>query len=264
MANEYSVEMKGISKSFGRVQAVIDVDLELRRGEILGLVGDNGAGKSTLMKLLSGMCLPDQGEIWIHGKKAAIQSPLDARSYGIEMIYQDLALFENLDITSNVFIGRELRRSILGLPFLDKRRMRVEVERILDRLNIGIESTELLVGGLSGGQRQCVAIGRALSFEASVMIMDEPSAALGVKESSTVLKIIESLRDHGISVIMISHRIPDILAIGDRVMIMKGGRRVGVLDVAHCTLDDCVDLIVRGATAEQSLNLSDVSERVAQ
>jgi simple sugar transport system ATP-binding protein len=246
VTGEYVVEMRGISKSFGQVQAVKDVNLELRRGEILGLVGDNGAGKSTLMKILTGLYAPDEGEIWVEGKRATLRSPQDARPYGIEMIYQDLALFDNLDVAANVYIGRELKRPILGIPFLDHRGMHTEVRKVLQRLRIGIDSPDLLVGGLSGGQRQCTALARALSFEAKVLIMDEPTAALGVHEVSTLLKLVEGLKAHGVSIIMISHRLPDILAVGDRVMVMKGGRRVGILEVAVCTLDDCVELIVRG------------------
>lgn len=267
MTSEYILEMRSISKSFGQVQAVKEVDLELRRGEILGLVGDNAAGKSTLMKVLSGLHMPDEGEIWIDGERATIRSPLDARSYGIEMIYQDLALFENLDITANVFIGREHGRSILGIPVLDKKRMRSAVGSVLGRLKVDIESPDLLVEGLSGGQRQCVAVARALSFESRVLIMDEPTASLGVREVNTVLGIVEGLKDHGVSIIMISHRIPDILAVGDRVLVLKEGRRVGLLEVSECTLDDCVDLIVRGYAGRddkggETLNLSDSDQGV--
>ena len=256
MATENILEMRGISKSFGHVEAVKDVDLELRRGEILGLVGDNGAGKSTLMKVLSGLHVPDKGEIWVEGQQVTMRSPQDARPHGIEMIYQDLALFDNLDVSANVFIGRELKRSILGLPFLDHKRMHREVRKALDRLRIGIDATDLMVGGLSGGQRQCTAVARALSFDAKILVMDEPTAALGVKEVNTLLGIVRGLKAHGVSMIMISHRIPDILSVGDRVMVMKGGRRVGVLDVAQCTLDDCVELIVRG-DAPRGTNGSD-------
>lgn len=246
MTDQYVVEMVDISKSFGGVVALDGVDLQLQRGEILGIVGDNGAGKSTLMKILSSLHLPDKGKIHIDGQLVAFAAPQDARASGVEMIYQDLALFDNLDITANVYIGRELSRSILGIPFLDKRRMHAEAQQLFERLNIGIESTEQLVSGLSGGQRQSVAVGRALSFNCKVLIMDEPTAALGVKEVKTLLKIIAGLRDQGMSIIIISHRIPDLMAIGDRVMVMKGGRRVGMLKVADCTVDDCVDLIVRG------------------
>ncbi len=246
MTSEYVLEMRGVSKSFGFVQAVKDVDLELRRGEILGLVGDNGAGKSTLMKILTGLYVPDEGEIRVEGQKVSFRSPKDVRPHGIEMVYQDLALFDNLDVAANVYIGRELKRTILGIPFLDHKGMHAEVRKVLDRLKIGIRSPDLSVGGLSGGQRQCTALARALSFDAKVLIMDEPSAALGVHEVSTMLKLVEGLKARGVSIIMISHRIPDILTIGDRIMVMKGGRRVGILEVALCTLDDCVDLIVRG------------------
>ena len=247
MSNEHVVEMRGISKTFGTVQALNDVDLELRRGELLGLVGDNAAGKSTLMKTLFGSVIPDAGEIFIEGKKAELRNPRDAQALGLAMIYQDLAVFNNLDVAANVFTGREYTRRILGITFLNRKRMEEESQALLDRLRINISSSKLLVERMSGGQRQMVAVARAIGFDARILIMDEPTAALGVKEANTLLDLMAGLRDQGISIILITHRISDVLAIGDRVMVLKGGERQGVLDVEDSTLEDIESLIVRGA-----------------
>ena len=247
MSNEHVVEMRGISKTFGAVQALNDVDLELRRGELLGLVGDNAAGKSTLMKTLFGSVIPDAGEIFIEGEKAELRNPRDAQALGLAMIYQDLAVFNNLDVAANVFTGREYTRRILGITFLNRKRMEEESQALLDRLRINISSSKLLVERMSGGQRQMVAVARAIGFDARILIMDEPTAALGVKEANTLLDLMAGLRDQGISIILITHRISDVLAIGDRVMVLKGGERQGVLDVEDSTLEDIESLIVRGA-----------------
>jgi simple sugar transport system ATP-binding protein len=243
------LSLRGISRAFGHVQALSEVDLELHRGEILGIVGDNGAGKSTLMKVIAGTVPADAGRIDIDGSRVAIQTPADARNLGIEMIYQDLALFNNLSISANIFIGREPTRGLSGLlGFLRERRMHTKSRELLDRLNIQISSTRLLVEGLSGGQRQMVAIARAIAFESRILIMDEPSAALGATESATVLEIIRGLHEHGVTVMVISHRIPEVLGIADRVLVMKGGRRVAIVDAKTTSVEDCVNLIVSGET----------------
>ncbi len=247
MSNDHVVEMRGISKQFGTVQALKNVDLELRRGELLGLVGDNAAGKSTLMKTLFGSVIPDAGEIFIEGAKAELRNPRDAQALGLAMIYQDLAVFNNLDVAANVFTGREYTRRFLGITFLNRKRMEVESQALLDRLRINISSSKLLVERMSGGQRQMVAVARAIGFDARILIMDEPTAALGVKEANTLLDLMAGLRDQGISIILVTHRISDVLAIGDRVMVLKGGERQGVLDVEDSTLEDIESLIVRGA-----------------
>jgi simple sugar transport system ATP-binding protein len=240
--NDYIVEMKGISKSFGAVQALKKVDLELRRGEILGLVGDNAAGKSTLMKTLAGAYVPDEGEILIEGQVVSINNPQDARAAGISMVYQDLALFNNMDVASNIFVRRELRKG----AFLDMGAMREETRKLLNSLKINISSPSLLVAKMSGGQRQMVACARAMAFESKILLLDEPTAALGVKEANTLLALIKEWKDQGMSIILITQRIPDILAIGDRVMVMKAGVRQGILAVSDSTLEDVVDLIVKG------------------
>ncbi len=253
MENEHVVQMKGISKGFGAVQALKNVDLELRRGEILGLVGDNGAGKSTLVKVLYGAMAPDEGEILVEGQVAQMRSPRDAQALGIGMIYQDLALFNNLDVAANVFTGRETTRRWLGLSFLDQRPMYEQTTQLVNRLKVKIASPRMLVEKMSGGQRQMVAVARAIGCECKILIMDEPTAALGVKEATTLLEIISGLKEQGISIILITHRLPDVLTVGDRIMVLKGGERVGMLQVGRCSLDDVVTCIVRGR-ADGTLN----------
>jgi len=221
------VEMRSIRKTFAAVQALRGVDLVLHHNEVLGLVGDNAAGKSTLMKVLSGAYIPDEGEILIEGQKAHMANPLDARRLGIEMVYQDLALANNLDVTSNVFLGREAVSLELG-PFgvMDSRRMELEARRLLDRLKINIPSVRLLVERLSGGQRQAVAIARATAFDSKVIIMDEPTAALSVAAISQVLDLVRELKAQGASIIIISHRLEDIYSVSDRLVVMRQGRKV--------------------------------------
>lgn len=222
------VEMKGIQKSFGAVRALRGVDLTLRRNEVMGLVGDNAAGKSTLMKVLSGAYVPDEGEIWIDGQRADIHSPEDSRHLGIEMVYQDFMLANNLDVASNVFLGHEIVRWNLGpLRVMNKRQMEQDARSLMDRLRIDIPSVRLRVENLSGGQRQAVAIGRATAFDAKVIIMDEPTAALSVAAIDKVIDLIGKLKEEGASIIIVSHRLEDIHRVGDRVMIMRQGRKVG-------------------------------------
>jgi ABC-type sugar transport system ATPase subunit len=246
---EYAVEMKGICKHFGGVHALIDVDLELRQGEIMGIVGDNGAGKSTLMKILSGAYQADKGEIHIFGKQVEIHSPLDSFKQGISMIYQDLALFDNLDVARNIFAGRELVRGPLGLT-LDKRGMYRRAEELIKDLRVDIRSPRLNVARMSGGQRQMIACARAIAFQSKIMIMDEPTAALGVTEANKLLGLIKNMKDLGLSILLITQRIPDILAIADRVFVLKGGMKQDVLNVGEVTLDDIVTLIVKGKDAQ--------------
>jgi len=244
------LSLRGISRSFGHVRALDKVDLDLRRGEVLGIVGDNGAGKSTLMKIVAGTVRADEGEIFVDGARVSIENAQDARRLGIEMIYQDLALFNNLDVAANIFIGREHTSGSFGLlSFMRERLMHQEAAALLTRLGIKIGTTRQLVEGLSGGQRQMVAIARAIAFQSKLLIMDEPSASLGASESSTVLEIIRGLHEHGVSVILISHRIPEVIANSSRVMVIKGGQNVVVLDSAKSSVDECVNFIVTGRTA---------------
>jgi simple sugar transport system ATP-binding protein len=228
------VEMRNIHKSFAAVQALRGVDLVLHHGQVLGLVGDNAAGKSTLMKVLSGAYIPDEGEILIEGKPEHFTDPLHARRLGIEMVYQDLALANNLDVTANVFLGREAVSADLG-PFgiMDSRRMEQEAQRLLSRLKIDIRSVRLLVERLSGGQRQAVAIARATAFDSKVIIMDEPTAALSVAAIGKVLDLVRELKAQGASIIIISHRLEDIYSVSDRLMVMRQGRKVRDAPIAE-------------------------------
>jgi ABC-type sugar transport system ATPase subunit len=245
MSSEYIVEMKGICKRFGGVHALRDVNLELRRGEIMGIVGDNGAGKSTLMKILSGAYQADEGDILIDGEKVNIQNPQDAFRLGISMIYQDLALFNNLDVARNIFVGRELTRDPFRL-LLDKKSMYSRTEELIRELRVDIKSPKMNVARMSGGQRQMVACARAIAFQSKLLIMDEPTAALGVTEANKLLGLIKNLKGMGLSILLITQRIPDILAIADRVFVLKGGQKQDVLNVSQVTLDDVVTMIVRG------------------
>jgi len=242
------VQMKGISKHFGGVEALRDVDLALYEGEVLGLVGDNGAGKSTLVNILSGAILSDSGEILFRGEKVYIKHPRDAKRLGIETIYQSLALIDNLDVPANVFIGREIKRGSLGRIFriMNRGEMEKKTRELLDRLKIGIESIRERVGNLSGGQRQSVAIGRAIFFNAKVLIMDEPTAALGVEETEKVHNLVRHLRDRGLAIIVISHNMNDIFEISDKIMVLKTGKLVGVRKKAETSMDEILRMIIFG------------------
>jgi ABC-type sugar transport system ATPase subunit len=244
------ISMRGISKAFGAVQALAGVDLDLAPREVLGLVGDNAAGKSTLMKVLTGVHRPDGGQICLDGRPVVFHSPRDSRAAGIEMIYQNLALAPNLDLVANVFLGREHTRKALphAVEWLDERRMEADTWDLLRRLKITIASVRAPVERLSGGQQQAVAIARAVAFQARVVIMDEPTASLAVKEVGKVLDLIVQLRDRGVSVILISHRLQDIFTVGDRVMVLRGGRRVAAMRLADTSMDEVVKYIV-GAEA---------------
>jgi simple sugar transport system ATP-binding protein len=240
------VEMKSIRKNFGAVQALKGVDLTLHHNEVLGLVGDNAAGKSTLMKVLSGAYVADEGDILLEGEKASITKPEDSRHLGIEMVYQDFALAGNIDVAGNIFLGRERTLGGLGklLQVLNRRRMNEESRELLGRLKIEVESVRQKVNELSGGQRQAVAIGRATAFNAKVVIMDEPTASLSVAAIEKVLELIKQLKEHQVSVIIISHRLEDILTVADRVMVLRLGRRVGDMENEGITKDDLVAYMV--------------------
>jgi simple sugar transport system ATP-binding protein len=208
-----------VSKRFGGVQALNRVSLELSPGEVLGLVGDNGAGKTTLIKVISGVYQPDEGEVRYKGARVQLRDPNAARSLGIETIYQDLALADNLDVGANVFLGREPQKRLFGLlPAIDRKRMRDAARDVLDTLDIGIEGNKLTepVGTLSGGQRQAVAISRAIYWHAEVLIMDEPMAALGVPEQRKVMALIQRLKEQGVAIILISHNMTDVFNVCGR------------------------------------------------
>ncbi len=254
------VEMRGIVKNFGPVRALRGVDLRLDRREVLGLVGDNGAGKSTLMKVLTGVHQPDAGEIFFEGQQIQFATPHDSRMIGIEMVYQDLALAGNLSVDNNIFLGREMTRSYLGglIKFLNHKGMVIEAVQLLERLRIDIKSVDFRVETLSGGQRQAVAIGRSAGFEAKVVIMDEPTAALAVKEVSKVLDLIHGLKDHDVSIIFISHRLQDIFAVCDRIMVLRQGQVVGNTPKSETNMDEIVALI----TGAQESAIREIREAV--
>ncbi|MFT5065667.1 MAG: D-xylose transport system ATP-binding protein [Yoonia sp.] len=237
------VEMKDVSIAFGGVQAVDKVSISLHAGEVVGLLGHNGAGKSTLIKMLSGAYKMDSGEIFIEGNKATIQTPRDARDYNIETIYQTLALADNLDSASNLFLGRELTTA---LGFVDDDRMEAETRKIMARLNPNFKKLKDPVSALSGGQRQSVAIARAVYFNAKILIMDEPTAALGVHETAMVAELIHELKKQGLGIFLISHDTREMMELCDRVAVMKNGQMVGAERVEDVTEDDILSMIILG------------------
>jgi simple sugar transport system ATP-binding protein len=242
------VEMKTISKTFGAVKALQNVNFEVMPSEIVGLVGDNAAGKSTLMKILSGAYVADRGEVLIYGKKAHISNPLDSRTLGIEMLYQNFALAGNINIYENIFLGRELTKDYFWKLFkiLNKKDMGERSSELISRLKIDIPSVYKKVKELSGGQQQSVAISRVIGFNPRLIIMDEPTANLGIKEVGRLLDLVARLRDQGISVIFISHRLDDIFSVGDRVIVLKRGKRVGMRYIKETTQNEVLRLIVGG------------------
>jgi simple sugar transport system ATP-binding protein len=237
------LEMRGMSKRFGPVWAVIDVSLTLHKGEILGLVGDNAAGKSTLMKLLTAVHRPDAGQVLIDGQPVNIDSPRTARRLGIEMIYQDFSLAPNLNVVENIFLGRELSRAIAGIRIVDRRRMASVARHALQETHMRFDSVQDVVADLSGGQQQAVAIARALAFDARVVIMDEPTASLSVKAIPPLLEIMRQLRSSGMAMIFITHRIKDLFDTCDRVMVLRRGSMVGESPIARTSIDEVTAMI---------------------
>jgi len=242
---EYLVETKNITKRFGGLTAVNNVSFGVQAGEIVAVLGDNGAGKSTLIKMISGVHQPDGGQIFVQGKEVEIHSPMDALSMGIETIYQDLALAENMNVYSNIFLGREKTKKVLGLfNVMDSQYMFDESQGVLDKLNIQIPSLRNNVRTLSGGQRQAVAISRSIYWNANFLIMDEPTAALGVAQQKQVLDLVKSLKDHGLGIIIISHQMHDVFAVADRIIVMRRDEKVGDLKKMETNPDEVVNLIV--------------------
>ncbi|MEM5477475.1 ATP-binding cassette domain-containing protein [Pacificibacter sp. AS14] len=237
------VEMKNVSIAFGGVHAVDNVSIDLHAGEVVGLLGHNGAGKSTLIKMLSGAYKMDSGEIWIEGERATINSPRDSRDYNIETIYQTLALADNLDAASNLFLGRELTTPF---GFVDDSRMESETRKIMARLNPNFKKLKEPVSALSGGQRQSVAIARAVYFNAKILIMDEPTAALGVHETAMVAELIGELKKQGLGIFLISHDTREMMELCDRVAVMKNGQLIGSERVEDVTEDDILSMIILG------------------
>jgi fructose transport system ATP-binding protein len=249
------LQARGLVKRYGHVTALDGADFDLLPGEILAVIGDNGAGKSSLIKALSGALIPDEGEIRLDGKAVKFHSPNDARREGIETVYQDLAVAPAMSIAENLFLGRELRKpGILGrlLGVLDKKRMLAETINHMKDLKIGIRSMKQAVETLSGGQRQGVAVARSAAFARHVVIMDEPTAALGVKESNMVLDLIRRVRDRGLPVILISHNMPHVFEIADRIHIARLGKRAAVVDPKKITMSDTV-AVMTGAKRPEEL-----------
>lgn len=245
MVSHSLLEARGISKRFDAVQALQDVDLAVEHGEVLALVGDNGAGKSTLIKIISGVHPPDTGEIRLDGQRVRIDSPEVAKGLGIETVYQDLALFEHADVSGNLFAGREVTRRLLGiLPVLDEARMRAFARETLWRLRIEVPGIDRSMKLLSGGQRQSVAIGRAIAFGTKLVIMDEPTAALGAVESAKTLELVRSLRARGLTVIVISHNLQHVFSVADRIAVLRRGRMVGVVRPSETSGEAVVRMIV--------------------
>jgi ABC-type sugar transport system ATPase subunit len=242
------LQVRQLAKHFGGLVAVNQVSLEIWPGEVVGLLGDNGAGKSTLIKVISGVYRPDGGQILFENQEVAFTSPMDARKRGIETIYQDLALCENLDSVSNIFLGRERTRRRLGLlRELDRSAMLTETRQLLERLDIRIPDLLKPIRHLSGGQRQAVAIARAIYWNARLMIMDEPTAALGVIEQQKVLQLVRTLREQGVPVILISHNMQDVFAVADRAIVMRRGQKAGEVQVKNSSSDEIVRLMVGAA-----------------
>ena len=243
------VELKDISIAFGGIKAVDGVSVDLHPGEVVGLLGHNGAGKSTLIKCLSGAYKADSGDVFINGEKVVINNPRDARAHNIETIYQTLALADNLDAASNLFLGRE----IVGPGgFLDDSKMEAETRKIMGRLNPNFAKFSEPVSALSGGQRQSVAIARAVYFDAKILIMDEPTAALGPQESEMVAELIQELKKQGLGIFLIEHDIHNVMKLCDRASVMKNGQLVGTERVADVTEDDILSMIILGKNPKES------------
>ena len=247
------MQAKGLTKRYGQVTALDGADFELRAGEILAVIGDNGAGKSSLIKCLSGATIPDEGDIVLDGKPIHFKNPMDARRVGIETVYQDLAVAPAMTIAENLFLGREVRRSgFLGnvLRMLDKTKMLEQSVARMQDLKVGIRSMTQAVETLSGGQRQCVAVARAAAFAEHVVILDEPTAALGVKEGNMVLELIRRVRDRGLPVILISHNMPHVFEVADRIHIQRLGRRAAIVTPQSHSMNDAVAIMTGAMTVE--------------
>jgi D-xylose transport system ATP-binding protein len=240
------LELRGVSKRFGNVEALVDVDFEVRAGEVVGLVGDNGAGKSTLVKAVSGIQPGDEGEVSFEGRPVALRRPQDARQLGIATVYQDLALSDNLDVVANLFLGREETvpgpAEVVGL--LDESRMERRTRELLDSLGVrSLASVRTEVGSLSGGQRQSVAIARSLLGEPRVVLLDEPTAALGVEQTGQVLALVARLRERGLGVVVVSHNLADVFEVADRIVVLRLGRRAASFDAGETHEEEVVAAI---------------------
>jgi len=245
------LETRGIQKHFGRVVALREANFQLEPNEVHAIVGDNGAGKTTLIKIISGVYRPDGGELLLDGEPVTIANPRVARELGIETTYQDLALADHLDAAANLYLGREeyLAPPLGWFGFLDTKAMRKGAEDAMKRLKIGIQSVDQPVLSLSGGQRQAVAVARAIAWGTRIVIMDEPTAALGVRESSMVLELIREVRNQGLAVIMISHNLPEVFAVADRITVLRLGRTITTLVRNETTLESVVGMMTGAVSA---------------
>lgn len=240
------LQAKGLVKHYGHITALDEADLEVYPGEVLAVIGDNGAGKSTLIKVFSGAVIPDKGQIFVNGQQVHFSSPIDARRAGIETVYQNLAVAPALTIVENLFLGRELRRpSIFGSVFglLDKKKMYAQAQEYMHELKFRIPSVSQTVETLSGGQAQGVAVARSAAFASKIVIMDEPMAALGVKESGMVIDLIRKIRDRGLPIILISHDMPHVFDLADRIHIQRLGKRVAVIKPTDYSMSDAVAIM---------------------
>ncbi len=257
MTQEPILKGRGLTKRYGRVTALDNCDFELMPGEILAVIGDNGAGKSTLIKAVSGAVQPDEGEVWLEGKKVRFSSPNDARGSGIETVYQTLAMSPALSITDNMFMGRELRKlGILGSVFrqLDRPAMEKFAREKLNELGLmTIQNINQAIETLSGGQRQGVAVARAAAFGSKVIILDEPTAALGVKESRKVLELIQDVKARGIPIILISHNMPHVFELADRIHVHRLGKRLCVIDPKDHSMSDAVAYMTGAKLPDQEM-----------
>jgi D-xylose transport system ATP-binding protein len=257
------IEMRGIDKHYGGVHAVQGVDLDIYPGEIHALVGDNAAGKSTLIKILSGAVTKDAGTISFDGQPVEIKTPRDAKQLSIETVYQDLALADNLDVPSNVFLGREMTRTGLLRFMLDNREMAKRSRSLLSRLKINIPNSRLRVRSMSGGQRQSIAIARCVCFNARVVILDEPTAALGVEETRKVYALVREMRDQGLAVLLISHNLNHVIDNCDRITVLKTGRLVGSRTVQDTSHDEILRMIVSGVSEDPTPPLAPARVAIA-
>ncbi|MFH1002173.1 MAG: ATP-binding cassette domain-containing protein [bacterium] len=245
------LEVKNITKRFGGLTAVDDVSMQIYPGEVIGILGDNGAGKSTLIKVISGVHHAEAGQTFFEGRRVKIKNTMEALKIGIETIYQDLALAENMNVYSNIFLGREKLRKFLGLvDVLDHEYMHSESKKVLNRLEINIPSLKNKIRNLSGGQRQAVAISRSIYWNAKLLIMDEPTAALGVPEQKKVLNLVKTLSSHGVSIIIISHQLHDVFSVATRLIIMRRAKKVAERITKRTSADEVVGLIVGSLPGE--------------
>ncbi len=254
-----ALRVESLSKAFGPVKALREVSISLHRGEVLGLLGDNGAGKTTLVKCLSGIYVPDSGRIFLHDREVHLSSPEDARRHGIETVHQNLALVPQLDVAANMFLNRELTVSwpvLRQLGWLDKKAMYVRCREILDRLHVNIPSVHQRLNQLSGGQRQAVAVSRAVEWSNDIVLLDEPTAAVGVEQAEVILNLIRTLAEQQVAVLLISHNMQHVVQVCDRAVVLRHGAKVGDVVVPEVTAPDLVDLIT-GASRGFDANMSE-------